>query len=257
MSYGMTTLLPKSPGEALGELIRDKGLNQTEAATKLGISRQYLNSVINNKYPVTAELRLKLTDLLNTRPELWAEVQKNWDEHLSSPEGRALKREREQDDLTLSFDIRGGHTLVDHEIEAAMKAEHIGILPFDRERLHSTCYQLSFGLRGFSYPAGSTEPRSVATKPGFTLKRGQMLTISTRESLTLPSRVRAIVHGLTEQWTDKFLQCFHQRVIEPGMSGPVAFSLINSGPYDLEIAEGEPCLALSFEYLAQEPVASL
>ncbi len=251
----MTTFLPKSPGEALGDLIREKGLNQTEAAMKLGITRQYLNSVINNKYPVTAELRLKLTDLLKTRPEFWAEVQKVWDEHLSSPEGRALKRDREQDDLALSFDIRGGHTLVDHEVEAAVKAEHIGIKPFDRDRLGSTCYQMSFGLRGDCYSGTSTRP--IVTKPGFTLQRGQMLSISTRESLVLPGRVRAIVHGLTVQWTSQFLQCFHQRVIEPGMSGPVAFSLINSGPYDLEIAEGEPCLALSFEYLAQEPVASL
>lgn len=253
----MTNLLPKSPGETLGDLIREKGLNQTEAATKLGITRQYLNSVINNKYPVTAELRLKLSELLKTKPDFWAEVQKNWDEHLTSPEGRALKREREQDELTLNFDIRGGHTLVDHEIEAAMKAEHLAIVPFDRECLHSTCYHLSFGLRGFSYPPGSAEPRQIATKPGFLLKRGQMLTISTRETLTLPSRVRAVVHGLTEQWSDKFLQCFHQRVIEPGMSGSVTFGLINSGPFDLEITEGEPCLALSFEYLAQEPVASI
>ena len=253
----MTNLLPKSPGETLGDLIREKGLNQTEAATKLGITRQYLNSVINAKYPVTAELRLKLSDLLKTKPEYWADIQRNWDEHLSSPEGRALKREREQDELTLNFDIRGGHTLVDHEIEAAMKAEHLAIDPFDREQLNATCYQLTFGLRGFTYLPGNSEPKQIATKPGFVLKRGQMMTISTRESLSLPSRVRAIVHGLTEQWTDKFVQCFHQRVIEPGMSGAVTFSLINSGPFDLEIMEGEPCLALSFEYLAQEPVASV
>jgi addiction module HigA family antidote len=253
----MTNFLPKSPGETLGDLIRESGLNQTEAATKLGITRQYLNGVVNAKYPVTAELRLKLSDLLKTKPEFWAEVQKNWDEHLSSPEGRAMKREKDQEELALNLDIRGGHTLVDHEIEAALKAGHLTIEPFDRERLNATCYQLGFGVRGFSYLAGSPEPRPVVTKPGFNFKRGQMLTISTRETLVLPGRVRAIVHGLTEMWSDKFVQCFHQRVIEPGMSGSVTFSLINSGPFDLEIMEGEPCLALSFEYLAQEPVASV
>ncbi len=251
----MTTLLPKSPGEVLGDLIRDKGLNQTEAATKLGISRQYVNSVIKGKYPVTAELRLKLSDLLGTKPEYWAEVQKGWDEYLASPEGRAVKREIAQDELTLNLDIRGGHTLVDHEIEAAVKAEHISIRPFDKERLTPTCYLLGFGLRGFVHAGG--EMRQVATRPGFVLGRGQMLTISTQETLALPGRVRAVVHGLAEQWSSRFLQCFHQRVIEPGMNGTVSFSLINLGPSEVEIMEGEACLALSFEYLAQEPVASL
>ena len=29
--------------------------------------------------------------------------------------------------------------------------------------------------------------------------------------------------------------------------------MINAGPTDIEITEGDPCLSVSFEYLAQDP----
>jgi addiction module HigA family antidote len=251
----MTSAPPKSPGEIVADLLKDNHLNQTEAAAKLSITRPYLNSIINGKYPLTAEMRIKLSGLLGTKPDFWSDVQKSYDTWQVSDSGRVARRALMADSLNLNLDISGGHVLVDHEIESAVNAGVLGIAGFDRERLQASCYHFAIGLRGFTYPGGGVETREAATKPGLVLKRGQMVTLSTRESLTLPSRIRAVVMGLTEQWCGKFLHCDVQRLYEPGMSGPLTFGLLNQGPYELTLHEGEPCLAVSFEYLAHEPVA--
>jgi len=252
---------PKSPGDMLDELLRERGMNQTEAATKLGLTRPYLNGVINGKYPLGPDLRLRLQPLLETKPEFWESVQRDFEAWQNSVDGRAARMAATIEDFHNALDLRGAHTLVDHEIEGAMKAGALEVVPFDptrdRERLLATSLHLTVGLRGYLHTSGSAETTSVMTKPGLLLKRGQMVTLSTRESLVLSSRVRAHVNGLTEQWADKFLHCFHQRLLEPGFRGAITFALINAGPTDVELPEGECCLSLSFEYLAQEPLAQL
>lgn len=252
---------PKSPGEMLDELLREQGMTQTEAATKLGLTRPYLNGVINGKYPLGPDLRLRLQPLLNVKPDFWEGVQRDYEVWQNSAEGRAARMAGSIDEYHNLLDLRGAHALVDHEIEGALKAGALEVTNFDvardRDRLLATSLHLTIGLRGYLHTPGSHETVGVATKPGLVLKRGQMVTLSTRESLLLSSRIRAHVHGLTEQWADKFLHCFHQRLLEPGFRGPLTFSLINAGPVDVDLPEGERCLSISFEYLAQEAVAAV
>jgi addiction module HigA family antidote len=252
---------PKSPGDMLDELLRERGMNQTEAATKLGLTRPYLNGVINGKYPLGPDLRLRLQPLLEIKPEFWEQAQRDYEAWQSSADGRAARMAATIEEFNNALDLRGAHTLVDHEVEGALKAGALEISPFDlmrdRERLLATSLELTLGLRGYLHAPGTAETTSVVTKPALLLKRSQMITLSTRESLVLSSRLRAHVNGLTQQWADKFLHCFHQRVLEPGFRGALTFALINAGPSDVELPEGEPCLSLSFEYLAQEPLAQL
>ncbi len=252
----MTAAAPKTPGETVAELLRENQLNQTEAAAKLSITRPYLNSIINGKYPLTAEMRIKLSGLLGTKPDFWAEIQKSYDTWQASDNGRMARRAIQADNFYLNLDVVGDHVMVDHEVEAAVNAGVLGIEGFNREHLQASSYHFTLGLRGFIYPGGSAEPREAATKPGLVLKRGQMATLVTRESITLPKRIRAVVMGLTEQWCGKFLHYDCKQLYEPGMSGPLTFGLINNGPYELTLMEGEPCLAVSFGFLAHEPVAA-
>jgi hypothetical protein len=88
------------------------------------------------------------------------------------------------------------------------------------------------------------------------LKRGQLASLETRERLTLPMRIRATVKGLAEPWADKFLQLSGKVLHEPPTNdAPLNFGLINQGPYDLTLTEGDPILVVTFDYLAHEPVA--
>jgi addiction module HigA family antidote len=243
----------------LAELLQIHGLNQTEAATKLNLTRPYLNGVINGKYPLNTELRLKLKPVLGVEAEYWTEVQRAYDMWKESPEGRRLRIEQGREELHNLLDLRGAHVLLANEITEAIRGGVIEVSHFDftqendQCRLLQTSLQLTFGRQAWIKTIGTDEEKEVSVRSGFVLKRGQMVLFATREALTLSSRVRAHVNGLTEHWATRFIHCFHQRLLEPGSTGQITFGMINAGPTDIEISEGEPCLSVSFEYLAQDP----
>ncbi len=256
----LAKVTPKSPGEALADELNARGLTQTEAATKLNLTRPYLNGVINGKYAFSTEMRLKLKPVLGIEPEHWTEIQRTYDLWKDSPEGRQAFLEKGREELYNLLDLRGAHVLAAHEISDALQHGAIAISDFDlsrethQQRLMPTSLQLTFGAKAWLKTIGSDEETEVSLRTGLTLKRGQMMLFSTRESLTLSSRIRALVNGLADPWATRFVQCFHQRLLEPGSTGPIMFGLINSGPTDIELHEGESCLSLSFEYLAQDPI---
>lgn len=73
-------LKPLHPGEALREdIIPALGTSKTEIARLLGISRQALYDILNEKAPVTAEMAVKLGKLCGNGPNLWINLQRNYD----------------------------------------------------------------------------------------------------------------------------------------------------------------------------------
>ncbi len=258
----LTVKSPKPTGELLDELLRENGLNQTEAAMRLNLTRQYLNGVINGKYPISADLRLKLEPILKVKPEFWNEAQRAYDVWSQSPEGRAIHMAKNQEELFTMLDVRGQHTLLDHEIVASLNSGLIIIDPFDtvkdEERIRSSSVQLTFDseaqVQGLGIASTQTVPlgnERLQIKP-LILKPGQRVMMKTREVIHLPRRVRGVVNGLTGQWATSFVHCFYERVMEPGSTQPVTFGLMNAGTEDVELNASEVCIAVSFEYLAQE-----
>ncbi|MEA4924299.1 MAG: helix-turn-helix transcriptional regulator [Syntrophomonadaceae bacterium] len=51
------------------ELRKELGFRQEDLALKLGVTRQTINAIENNKYNPTLELAMKLARLLNTSVE--------------------------------------------------------------------------------------------------------------------------------------------------------------------------------------------
>ena len=71
---------PTHPGEVLAEeFLRPLGISQAEAARRMRMSANRLNELIRGKRGVTASTALRLADLLSTSPELWLNLQTNWD----------------------------------------------------------------------------------------------------------------------------------------------------------------------------------
>ncbi len=71
---------PPHPGRILKqECIDPIGLTITEAALKLGISRQTLSEVINGKAGISPLMALKLGKAFNTTPEFWINMQSQYD----------------------------------------------------------------------------------------------------------------------------------------------------------------------------------
>ncbi len=71
---------PMHPGELLREdVLPALGRSRKEIAGLLGISRQHLYDILNEKKPVTAATALRLGKLLGNGPQLWANLQLRYD----------------------------------------------------------------------------------------------------------------------------------------------------------------------------------
>ena len=69
---------PAHPGEVLREYLPDD-LAVTEAARRLGVSRQSLSALLNGRAGVSAEMALRLEAALGTTAEMWLEMQAAYD----------------------------------------------------------------------------------------------------------------------------------------------------------------------------------
>ena len=69
---------PAHPGEVLREWLPEN-MTVTTAAKELQISRVTLSKVLNGKGGITAGMALRLAVWLGTSPEVWLEMQTQWD----------------------------------------------------------------------------------------------------------------------------------------------------------------------------------
>jgi antitoxin HigA-1 len=84
-------LRPVHPGEILREdVIPALGRPKAEIARLLGVSRQTLYDVLNEKQPVTANLALRIGKLAGGGAEIWLRMQLRYDLEIA---GRALAKE--------------------------------------------------------------------------------------------------------------------------------------------------------------------
>ena len=71
---------PTHPGEMLlKEFLEPLGISQKEFAEHLGWTYARLNEIINGKRGVTADSALAFGEALKTGPELWLNLQRDWD----------------------------------------------------------------------------------------------------------------------------------------------------------------------------------
>jgi addiction module HigA family antidote len=89
----MTRKLPKRglPPMHPGELLREEvlpalGRPKTEIAKLLGVSRQTLYDLIEEKQPVTPAMALRLGKLCGNGPDLWLNLQRRYDLHRAERE---------------------------------------------------------------------------------------------------------------------------------------------------------------------------
>jgi addiction module HigA family antidote len=82
-------LAPTHPGEVLREdVIPALALPKTEIARRLGISRQTLYDILDEKQPVTAAMALRLGKFFGDGPEFWLNLQRDYDLRTLEPRMR-------------------------------------------------------------------------------------------------------------------------------------------------------------------------
>lgn len=71
---------PAHPGEILRELyLAPLGVTVTQAAKALGVSRKHISAIVNGRSPVTPDMALRLAVAFRTAPELWVNMQAQYD----------------------------------------------------------------------------------------------------------------------------------------------------------------------------------
>ena len=71
---------PSHPGRVLKNLYMEPlGLSQADAAENLGVARKTLSMLLNEHQGISAEMALRLAKAFNTTPELWMNMQSNYD----------------------------------------------------------------------------------------------------------------------------------------------------------------------------------
>ena len=71
---------PAHPGEILRELYLDPmGVSITRAAEALGLSRKHVSAIVNGRAPVKPDTAVRLAAVFATEPELWVNLQAQYD----------------------------------------------------------------------------------------------------------------------------------------------------------------------------------
>ncbi|MFW6333505.1 MAG: HigA family addiction module antitoxin [Thermodesulfobacteriota bacterium] len=71
---------PVHPGEILREdVLKALNLSVSEAARRLGISRQQLHRVLACTHPITTEMALRIGKFAGNGPQLWLRMQQAYD----------------------------------------------------------------------------------------------------------------------------------------------------------------------------------
>ncbi len=70
---------PVHPGRIIKNAIEASGLNVTEAAKGLGVTRQTLSRVINAKTALSAEMAIRVSKAFGSSPEHWLRMQMAYD----------------------------------------------------------------------------------------------------------------------------------------------------------------------------------
>ena len=70
---------PAHPGSILAEELDELGISVSRASRELGISRQTLSAIVNERSPVTADMAVRIGHYVGNGAEIWARLQMNHD----------------------------------------------------------------------------------------------------------------------------------------------------------------------------------
>ena len=71
---------PTHPGGLLKrQYLEPLGIGVSQAALALGISRKTLSKILHERGAITPEMALRLAQAYDTTPELWLNLQRNYD----------------------------------------------------------------------------------------------------------------------------------------------------------------------------------
>jgi addiction module HigA family antidote len=84
---------PIHPGEILEDELKEIGMNGKELAERLHVPFNRIYQILRGERSITASTALRLGEFFNGSPDLWLNLQKDYDlEKARAKEGRELKK---------------------------------------------------------------------------------------------------------------------------------------------------------------------
>ncbi|MCK4797928.1 MAG: HigA family addiction module antidote protein [Spirochaetes bacterium] len=84
---------PTHPGGILKRhYIEPLSLTISEVANDLGVSRKTISKIVNEKAAITPDIALRLSKAFNTSPELWLNMQTNYDLWIAVKKSEGLEK---------------------------------------------------------------------------------------------------------------------------------------------------------------------
>jgi len=82
-----------------GRIVRQEGINPLgltvkEAAVRLGVTRQALNNLVNEKAAISPEMSIRLSKAFGSSPEVWLGLQMEYDLAQAEKEAGKIKVQR-------------------------------------------------------------------------------------------------------------------------------------------------------------------
>src|ERR1035437_8293625 len=88
-----SALPPVHPGEILKQdILPSVGLSVMAAAKALGVSRQILHDILEERRPFCSAMCLKVTRLLGGSPEVWMRLQAAYDLKMAEQDKKVMQR---------------------------------------------------------------------------------------------------------------------------------------------------------------------
>ena len=70
---------PGHPGGVLSEELETRGISISQASEDLGVSRQILSAILNERRPITSDMAVRIGHYIGNSPGIWARMQTNYD----------------------------------------------------------------------------------------------------------------------------------------------------------------------------------
>lgn len=82
------------PGEHLRELMQDSALTQYRLAKAIGVQQTRIMEILKGRRAITADTALRLARFFETTPQLWIDLQKNYDLEIAQRKsGKSIVKE--------------------------------------------------------------------------------------------------------------------------------------------------------------------
>lgn len=239
----------------LKNAIHNSGLTQKQLAKELGISRVYLNMLLNGNKPLIPQMAKKLELLTDVsaqyllgkknngfKSELDVDLKKIADG--SSSKIISLKNES----FVLNWKKIGSRELTDKEIDEAIKEGYLVMKPFNPYFLEPVSYRLRSNriLLQHTWDSIELDDEPIEIPPH------KKVAIMTKEWLEIPRNIFAMVTPTTKIM-DEMISMSSGFLVHPGFRGCLYFVLYNLTRKPIEVKRNMEFLRIRFSFSKIDP----